>query len=460
MDYPGPVSNPGLDWFPDGRGEIAIRAVSFRIIPDHSGQGKRAEMDFSKQPILVRKYGGTSLESVERIKEVARDIALTREQGFRLVVVVSAMGSTTNELAAMAATAAEHPPRREMDMLLSVGERITMSLLSMALAAQGCPAISYTGSQCAIITDDSHTDARILEVKADRVRESLARGLVVVVAGFQGMSRAKEITTLGRGGSDTTAVALAATLGARRCEILKDVDGVLDADPSVIPGAGLHRDLSVEEMQEIAATGSGVVHIRALEYAQKHGVQLAVRSSFHSREGTTISAEHPRSPCTDPPASLRENRYRPLAMSVRKRACNLVLRTGNPKQGQAWRDLILGQLDASAIIAEWMDSGPGFRWEVVAGEGSLTCLLRELGDKHPPGPGDDLQLTEGLLCLSFAGGRPDSWLEVQRHLTELLDREEGLEWRLRADGGSLRVLLRGVVAEDLPRRLHGALLPH
>ena len=415
------------------------------------------ETDFSSQPILVRKYGGSSLGSVERIKEVARDIALTRAQGHRLVVVVSAMGATTNELADMAARAAACPPRREMDMLLSVGERITMSLLSMALSAEGCPAISYTGSQCAIITDDSHTDARIIEVKADRVRQSLAEGMVVVVAGFQGVSRRREITTLGRGGSDTTAVALAATLGAERCEILKDVDGVLDADPAVIPGAGLHRALTTAEMEEIAATGCGVVHIRALEYAQEHGVELAVRSSFHQRPGTIITAGPV--PCDDPPASMRENRYRPLAMSLEKAACNLVLATADAGRARAWRDLALKLVDPTDIIAEWMDSGRAFRWEIVARSGGMQDLLEALQREAPGRQGETVQLTEGLLCLSFAGGRPDSWLEVQRHLADTLGEQEDWQWRLRADGGSLRVLLQGEVPEDLPRRLHSSLLP-
>ena len=197
-------------------------------------------------------------------------------------------------------------------------------------------------------------------------------------------------------------------------------------------------------MQEIAATGSGVWSISG-PWSTPRSTGCNWRCAAAS-----IRARAPPSAPSTPvlPAPIRRPACGRTAIVLwpcpsGSGACNLVLRTGNPKQGQAWRDLILGQLDASAIIAEWMDSGPGFRWEVVAGEGSLTCLLRELGDKHPPGPGDDLQLTEGLLCLSFAGGRPDSWLEVQRHLTELLDREEGLEWRLRADGGSLRVLLRG-----------------
>ena len=238
--------------------------------------------------ILVRKYGGSSLATVERLKAVAADLRRARDRGHRLVVVVSAMGDTTDDLLELARQASDEPPRRELDMLLSVGERITASLLAMALASEGCPAISLTGSQCGIITDTSHSDARILEVRGDRVREALARGQTVVVAGFQGVSLAKEITTLGRGGSDTTAVALAAALGAVRCEILKDVDGVMTADPTRVPDARLLTRLSWDEMEKIAASGCGVVHLRAVEYAARHRVELVVRSSFHDLPGTVI----------------------------------------------------------------------------------------------------------------------------------------------------------------------------
>jgi aspartate kinase len=422
-----------------------------------------SDKDTTPRPVLVRKYGGSSLEDVARIKEVAADIAATRLQGYRLVVVVSAMGSTTNELAALAGQASASPPQREMDMLLSVGERITMSLLSMALDAEGCPAISYTGSQCAIITDDSHTDARILEVKADRVRESLADDKVVVVAGFQGVSRQREITTLGRGGSDTTAVALAAALSAERCEILKDVDGVLDADPARIPGAGLHRALTVEEMEEIAGAGSGVVHIRALEYARKHGVELAVRSSFHPRPGTSIQAEKagaqpkPR-PGAGTLAGSRENRYRPLAMSVQEGVCDLSLTADSTEKTARFRDLVLANLDPTAIVAEWLDSGQVFRWEVVAEQDAVQSFITPLQELSRASGTGSVSLQEGLTCLSFAGGRPDSWLEVQRHLQDLLAGEAGLDWRLRADGTSLRIIVAGSLPAGLEERLHAALL--
>ena len=418
-------------------------------------------------PILVRKYGGSSLADVERIGEVARDIRRARDKGYRIVVVVSAMGRTTDELADLAARTNPDPPRRELDMLLSVGERITMSLLSMALAREGCPAISYTGSQCGIITDDSHNDARILEVKGDRVRESLAEGYTVVVAGFQGVSRQREITTLGRGGSDTTAVALAAALGAVRCEILKDVDGVMSADPRIVPEARLHRELGWDDMRQIASSGCGVVHIRAVEYADVHQVPLTVRSSFHDGPGTAIGDPETAPQPTDSPAAAeapapgpcqREDRYRPLVMNVDENITRLRMTTDDEKLGRHWRDLILGCLDPACMVAEWLDSGEGFRWEVLAKRNALDGLREALGPAPDPAVGM-MTWQDDLACISLAGGRPDSWLEVQRHVSDLLDGFDCPGWRMRADGSALRILISGDLPPGLPERLHAALLP-
>ena len=421
----------------------------------------------SSGPILVRKYGGSSLADVERIQDVARDIRRARDQGYQVVVVVSAMGTTTDELADLAARTNPDPPRRELDMLLSVGERITMSLLSMALAREGCPAISYTGSQCGIITDDSHNDARILEVKGDRVRESLAAGYTVVVAGFQGVSRQREITTLGRGGSDTTAVALAAALGAVRCEILKDVDGVMSADPRLVPQARRHEELSWDDMRQIASSGCGVVHIRAVEYADVHQVPLTVRSSFHDGPGTTIGAPSAApAPADSPPAApspesgpcQREDRYRPLVMNVDANITRLRMTTDDEELGRHWRDLILECLDPACMVAEWLDSGEGFRWEVLAKRNALDGLREALGPAPDPTAGIMIW-QDDLTCFSLAGGRPDSWLEVQRHVSDLLDEFDFPGWRMRADGSALRILISGDLSPDLPERLHAALLP-
>jgi len=420
--------------------------------------------------ILVRKYGGSSLADIDRIQVVARDIRRARDLGHQVVVVVSAMGKTTDELSALARRTNPSPPRRELDMLLSVGERITMSLLSMALAGEGCPAISFTGSQCGIITDNSHNDARILEVKGDRVRESLAAGYTVVVAGFQGVSREREITTLGRGGSDTTAVALAAALGAVRCEILKDVDGVMSSDPRRVSKARRHDNLSWDEMRQIASSGCGVVHLRAVEYAAVHRIPLTVRSSFHDGPGTTIGPARaddsgaplatPTGPIPDPAPGPghREIRYRPLVMNVDPHVTRLRLATDDQLLGLRWRDLLLDRLDPCGTVAEWLDSGEGFRWEILARRGALGDLCEVLNNTAGADRGT-VTCQDDLACISLAGGRPDSWLEVQRHVSDLL-RDFGCPpWRMRVDGAALRILVTGALPQSLPERLHAALLP-
>jgi aspartate kinase len=242
-------------------------------------------------PVVVQKFGGTSVGDADRIRAVADHIARTRREGTDVVAVVSAMGKTTDELIHLADSVSSIQPPREYDMLVSTGERISMSLLCMALAELGVDAASFTGSQVGIITDNDHTRAKILEVKADRLREALAAGRVPVVAGFQGVSIDREITTLGRGGSDATAVALAAVLGADACEIYTDVTGVFTADPRVVPTAHRINRISFEEMLEIAATGGRVLMLRAVEFARNHNVPLHVRSSFTWEPGTWVVEE-------------------------------------------------------------------------------------------------------------------------------------------------------------------------
>src|SRR3954454_3202036 len=241
--------------------------------------------------LVVQKFGGTSVADPERLRAVADHVARTRRRGDQVVVVVSAMGKETDELIHLAEQVSPTAPGREMDMLLSAGERKAMALLCMALHDLGVPADSFTGSQAGIITDTFHTRARILEVKGDRIRQCLAEGKVPVVAGFQGVSTANDVTTLGRGGSDTTAVALAAALGADACEKYSDVPGVFTADPRIVPDAKRLDSVSFEEMREIAATGSGVVAFRAVEFARNHGVPIHVRSSFSWEPGTWVRDE-------------------------------------------------------------------------------------------------------------------------------------------------------------------------
>jgi aspartate kinase len=244
-------------------------------------------------PRVVQKYGGSSVADVEKIRKVARKIAATRREGKDVCVVVSAMGDTTDELLALAKQVSSAPPRRELDMLLTAGERISMAILSMALHELGVEAISFTGSQSGIITNDSHASARIVEVRPYRVQDELGRGKVVIVAGFQGVSHRKEVTTLGRGGSDTTAVALAAALGAD-CEIYSDVAGVYTADPRVVPEARRLDALSYEEMQELAQAGAKVLNAQAVEFAKEKGIAIHARSTFGGAEETVVRGEgHP-----------------------------------------------------------------------------------------------------------------------------------------------------------------------
>lgn len=246
--------------------------------------------------IQVQKYGGSSVADEAKIAQVADRVVAARREGYDLVVVVSAMGKTTDQLMALARSLHPDPPRRELDMLISVGERISMSLLSMAIQQRGVEAISFTGSQCGIITNDRHSDARIIEVRPFRIQDELARGKVVIVAGFQGMSYRREITTLGRGGSDTTAVALAAALDAESCTIFGDVDGVYSADPRLVTDAARIEELGYPEMQELAESGAKVLNATAVEFAKERGIALFVRRTDGVGGQTAIRAHTPHGP--------------------------------------------------------------------------------------------------------------------------------------------------------------------
>ncbi len=237
------------------------------------------------------KFGGTSVADAERLKHAARRMVHKREEGYQVVGVLSARGKTTDELIAMADEISENPDPREMDMLLSTGERISCALCAIALNDLGHHAISLTGSQAGILTDTSHTKARIIDVRADRIQEALAEDQIVLVAGFQGVSTARHVTTLGRGGSDTTAVAVAAALDAEVCEIYTDVAGVFSADPRIVPEARKLPFVSFEEMLEMSASGAGVLQLRSVEYARNQGVRIHCRSSFDDAPGTVVISE-------------------------------------------------------------------------------------------------------------------------------------------------------------------------
>ncbi|MET0236061.1 MAG: aspartate kinase [Kibdelosporangium sp.] len=240
--------------------------------------------------LVVQKYGGSSVGNADRIKRVAERIVATKKAGHDVVVAVSAMGDTTDELLDLAGQVAPVPPARELDMLLTSGERISMSLLAMAIHAQGLEARSYTGSQAGVITTAAHGNARIIDVTPSRIQEALDDGAIAIVAGFQGVSQGtNEITTLGRGGTDTTAVALAAALNADVCEIYTDVDGVFTADPRIVPNARHLDRITYEEMLEMAASGAKVLMLRCVEYARRYGVPVRVRSSFNQKPGTVVT---------------------------------------------------------------------------------------------------------------------------------------------------------------------------
>lgn len=238
--------------------------------------------------VIVQKYGGTSVGTPERMRAVAERIVGVQNAGNSVIAVVSAMGDFTDELVDLAAKINPEPPEREMDMLLATGEQVSIALLAMAIHALGREAISFTGPQVGIVTDHGHTKAKIIEVRADRVREAMDEGRVVIVAGFQGITADGNITTLGRGGSDTTAVAVAAGIGADVCEIYTDVEGVYTADPRLVPDARKIDAISYEEMLELAASGAGVLNLRSVEFARNHGVVIHCRSSFSDAPGTII----------------------------------------------------------------------------------------------------------------------------------------------------------------------------
>lgn len=360
--------------------------------------------------IVVQKYGGSSVADAAKIREVAERVMRARRQGHDVCVVVSAMGDTTDELLAMAKKVTPNPERRELDMLLSAGERISMALLSMAIRELGGDAISFTGSQSGIITNDRHADARIIEVRPFRVQDELARGKIVVVAGYQGVSYRKEVTTLGRGGSDTTAVALAAALGAEWCEICSDVDGVYSADPRVVPAARRIGTLSYEETQEMAEAGAKVLNAQAVEFAKEKGIAIYARATRGSlpgadpaSDGTVVRQDAQRLPGT--------------VVGVASEKDLLVLTcTGSP-------DALLALLDAQAVsgkqlhLAAYGDGGDGLSMvisrENLHEEQRLRVLLAETLEGRA-------RLVDGLGAVSVIGaGINASWGNLRRGGTAL-----------------------------------------
>lgn len=317
-----------------------------------------------EQPTIVMKFGGTSVADAERIKRAARRIVAQRESGKRVVAVLSARGHTTDELIAAAEEVSPNPDRREMDMLLSTGERISCALCAMAINDLGHKAISLTGSQAGIVTDTSHTKARIIDVKADRIKQALDEDMIVLVAGFQGVSTSRDVTTLGRGGSDTTAVAVAAAVEAEVCEIYTDVSGVYSADPRIVPDARKLPFVSFEEMLEMAASGAKVLQLRSVEYARTHGVKIHCRSSFEDGPGTFVIGED-------------ETMEHPLITSVTHSTEEArVTVVGVPDRPGAAASIFTALADANVNVDMIVQNEP--RTDGVEAEMSFTCATEDL----------------------------------------------------------------------------------
>ena len=394
--------------------------------------------------VIVQKYGGSSVADVDRIRTVAARVASARSAGKEVVVVVSAMGDTTDELIDLAHRVTDDPPRRELDMLLTAGERIAMALLSMALNARGVPAVSFTGSQSGIITNDAHTNARIVEVRPYRIQDELLRGRVVIVAGYQGVSYRKEITTLGRGGSDTTAVALAAALDAEACEIYSDVDGVYSADPRLVPEARRLSALSYEEMQELAEAGATVLNAQAVEFAKDRGIALFARATAGGLGETIVRKLPPRAP----------GRVVGIASEAR-----LVLASVASPDASRLRAVLeeLDALETSGKELLFRSAAPSHASFVLSLE-NIHDFPR-LRDALRARWGDAVALREGFGAVSAIGAGINA---SHRNLRAALAALEGIGPILGLATSSFRIsfLLDEANVGEAVRRLHAALIVH
>ncbi|MDX1443295.1 MAG: aspartate kinase [Gammaproteobacteria bacterium] len=358
--------------------------------------------------IVVQKFGGSSVASEERLRLVARKIVATRNEGHDVVAVVSAMGNTTSELLDLATNLAPHPERRELDMLLSAGERISMSLLSMTLQQMGVDAISLTGPQSGIHTTDTHFNARIKEVRPDRVSRELDGGNVVVVAGYQGVNSRGEVTTLGRGGSDTTAVAIAAALGAERCEICSDVDGVYSADPRVVENAEQIDRMNHEEMLELARHGASVLNSRSVEYAWKRDLDMRARSTFDDGEGTLITRDTPEHDVS--------------VTGIAGHKALVRINTSNDEESFGVVADLLGDADAFLSI----EVGDGRRDLYVSAEDIAD--IKALGKQLESDLSGGVHVETGIASASAVGLRVGSCEETKAKVAAVLD-EAGIDVR-------------------------------
>jgi aspartate kinase len=381
---------------------------------------------------VVQKYGGSSVADIAKLERVADRVTATASQGRQVCVVVSAMGRTTDDLIRLAHQITDSPPRRELDMLLSSGERIAMALLAMAIQKRGLEAISFTGSQSGIITNDRHSGARIIEVRPVRIQDELERNKVVIVAGFQGMSYRREITTLGRGGSDTTAVALAAALGAT-CEICSDVDGVYTADPRVVPEARRLDSISYDEMQELAEHGAKVLNAQAVEWARRAGIRVYARATHSEGGGTLVGHD----------ASGRE-------------ACGVATASGLVRLRLNANAAVLGAQLAEAGVSLWRLSDDGAGSIALFSTDDLpdwVGLKRSLQDRF----GAELSIRENLAAVSVVGTGLGS---ANQSASVLSEAARGGTSVLGIDSSPLRItlLVRPEDSAALARSLHSALV--
>ena len=394
--------------------------------------------------VIVQKYGGSSVADPVRLKAVAQRIADTCAQGHKVVAVVSAMGDTTDELLALAGKITDRPPRRELDMLLTTGERITTSLLAMALAELGIEAISFTGSQCGILTNDTHSGARIVEVRPYRVEDELARGRVVIVAGYQGVSYRREVTTLGRGGTDTTAVALAAALGAEYCEICSDVDGVYSADPRVVPDAQRLEQLSCEETQVLAEAGAKVLHAAAVEYARRHRIAIWARKTATPAssvgDGTMVRVDPPTAPPTITGVAARE-----------------ALRLSTPGGAQALGRLA-AWLSGEGLDAKWLQ-WPGGEAPVVAYLFSEDVHgAQGVRERFLAAFGSEARFEAGVSVVSAVGSAVDADPSVTQAFLEEAGAAGAALGAFERTSLRLSVVVPAAAVAELLRRLHGRLV--
>ena len=393
--------------------------------------------------ILVQKYGGSSVADVGRIGLVAERVAAARGVGHDLVVVVSAMGDTTDQLLDLARRVSPNPARRELDMLLSAGERVSMALLSIALNERGVPAVSFTGSQSGIITTDAHTNARIVEVRPHRVRDELARGRVVIVAGYQGVSHHKEVTTLGRGGSDTTAVALAAALGAEACEIYSDVDGVYTADPRLVPAARRLAEVSYEEMQELASAGAKVLNAQAVEFAKDSGIAIHARAA-DERPGETVVRRAPAA------AAGR------VAGVASETGLVLVAAAG----GEDALARLLGRLDA---LGGWGKQVLFHQHRAGGGEATLVLARENLHDfdqlrRELERPGHGVSLREGIGAVSAIGTGINADFGNLRRVLDAVARLGARPIGVSTSSFRISLLMEEAQVDAAARTLHQALI--